>query len=253
MASYMNYFTDKNSSVQLFYSTHSTEFVDKLDFDSIVIVNDGKTFSLSTELSEDNKDYLSKNPNLDLYKLFFSKKCILVEGLTEEILIRSYFKSKKELNDIEVISFHKGFKDIMNIWLRINQGTANRLGIVRDYDNQQNAKNEHHEYNEYENIRVTTTNEYTLEPEFVTTENNYDLLKVYFNELYGWNCTTPDELSDKWRNAKSLVMLKLCKDISNKELVDLKMPKHIQDIIDFLSENQDDVSIDNLEVTENEN
>lgn len=253
MASYMNYFSTKDNSVQLFYSTHSTEFINKLDFDSIVIVNNGKAFSLSTELSKDNKDYLSKNPNLDLYKLFFSKKCILVEGLTEELFIRSYFNSKEELNDIEVISFHKGFKNIMDIWLQINQGTSNKLGIVRDYDDQPNAKNEHHEYNDNQNILVTTTEEYTLEPEIIDTENNFDLLQDYFNALYDWNCTNKKELSDKWVNAKSSVMLKLCKDISNKEITELKMPKHIQDIIEFLSENKGDDSASKLEVIANEN
>lgn len=255
MASYMNYFANIDNSVQLFYSTHSTEFVNKLNFDSIVIVNNGNAFSLSTELSDDNKDYLSKNPNLDLYKLFFSKKCILVEGLTEELLIRAYFDSREELNDIEVISFHKGFKNIMDIWLRINQNTDNRLGIIRDDDDQPNAKAEHHEYNDYGNILVTTTIEYTLEPEIVATENNYDLLNDYFHGLYNWNCTTSKELSDKWRNAKSAVMLKLCKDISNKELLALKMPKHIQDVIDFLSKSlkkQSDGITESQEVTGNE-
>ncbi|WP_017473203.1 ATP-dependent nuclease [Amphibacillus jilinensis] len=256
MASYMNYFANKDNSVQLFYSTHSTEFVNKLDFNNIIIVNDGNAFSLSTELDDDNKDYLSKNPNLDLYKLFFSKKCILVEGLTEELLIRAYFNSKEELNDIEVISFHKGFKNIMDIWLRINQNTDNRLGIIRDYDDQPKARDDHHKYNEYENIQVKTTSEYTLEPEIVTTDNNYDLLNDYFHRLYDWNCTTPEELSDKWRNAKSSVMLRLCKDIADQNLIKLKMPKHIQDVIDFLSKDQkkqNEETSDSQEVADNEN
>ncbi|MDT2471678.1 AAA family ATPase [Enterococcus avium] len=253
MASYMNYFANKNEAVQLFYSTHSTEFINKLDFNSIVIINEGNAFSISTELNEENKDYLSKNPNLDLYKLLFSKRCILVEGLTEELLIRSYFESKKDLNDIEVISFHKGFKEIINIWLRINQGTSNRLGIVRDYDDQPNAKKEHHSYNEYENILVTTTDEYTLEPEIVATGDNYDLLKNYFKELYGWNYTNQNELSKQWRNAKASIMLKLCKDIANGKLTDLKMPKHIQEIIDFLINKNNNVVSETLEGLENEN
>lgn len=253
MASYMNHFADNKNSTQLFYSTHSTEFINKLNFDSIVILNNGNAFSLATEINNDDKDYLSKNPNLDLYKLFFSKKCILVEGLTEELFIRSYFNNKDELNDIEVISFHKGFKNIMNIWLCINQETDNKLGIVRDYDNQPNAQDEHHKYNNYDNIIVKTTEKYTLEPEILATDNNYNLLNDYFNKLYSWNCKNKEELSSKWTNAKSSVMLKLCKDISNNELPDLKMPKHIQNIIDFLSENNDDINSCNLEVKEYEN
>lgn len=102
MSSYLNSFAKKENSVQLFYSTHSTEFINKLDFNNIVIVSDGNALSLSSELTGDGKDYLSKNPNLDLYKLFLSKNCILVEGLTEELFIRAYFNSKELLSDIDV-------------------------------------------------------------------------------------------------------------------------------------------------------
>lgn len=67
---------------------------------------------------------------MDLFKLFFSKKCILFEGISEELLIRSYIDSKETLSDIEVLSFHKGLKKIMNIWKKVNEGSGNKLGIV---------------------------------------------------------------------------------------------------------------------------
>lgn len=235
MSSYMNAFAKKENSVQILYSTHSTEFINKLDFDSVVIVNNGYAFSLATELSYESKDYLSKNPNLDLYKLFFSKRCILVEGLTEELFIRSYINSQQSLSDVEVISFHKGFKDIMDIWLKLNINSLNRLGIVRDFDNQPNAQEDHEKYNKYNNICVTTTKEYTLEPEIVNTGENFKLLSKYFENKYAWVISDEESLSNKWRGSKSLVMLQVCKDIANGELLDLQMPGHIQRIIDFLS------------------
>lgn len=223
----------KENSVQLFYSTHSTEFINKLDFNNIVIVSDGNALSLSSELTGDGKDYLSKNPNLDLYKLFLSKNCILVEGLTEELFIRAYFNSKELLSDIDVISFHKGYTNIMDIWVKLNEGTEKRLGIVRDFDEQENAQKIHDEYNKYNNICVRTTKEYTLEPEVVNTGNNFVLLKEYFENTFSWTISDSTDLSNQWRNAKSTVMLQLCKDISTNQLTGLEMPKHIQDIIDF--------------------
>ncbi|ENI8656442.1 AAA family ATPase [Listeria monocytogenes] len=235
MSSYINSFTKKENSVQLFYSTHSTEFVNKLDFDNIVIVSDGKALSLSSELTGDGKDYLSKNPNLDLYKLFLSKNCILVEGLTEELFIRAYFNSKESLSDIDVISFHKGYTDIMDIWVKLNEGTEKRLGIVRDFDDQKNAQKTHDKYNKYANICVRTTDEYTLEPEVINTGNNFVLLKEYFENTFDWTISDSTDLSNQWRDAKSTVMLQLCKDISTNQLPELEMPKHIQEIIDFLS------------------
>lgn len=235
MSSYLNSFAKKENSVQLFYSTHSTEFINKLDFNNIVIVSDGNALSLSSELTDDGKDYLSKNPNLDLYKLFLSKNCILVEGLTEELFIRAYFNSKESLSDIDVISFHKGYTNIMDIWIKLNEGTEKRLGIVRDSDDQKNAQKIHEQYNIYNNICVRTTNEYTLEPEVVNTGNNFLLLKEYFENTFSWTISDSTDLSNQWRNAKSTVMLQLCKDISTNQLTGLEMPKHIQEIIDFLS------------------
>lgn len=234
MVSFIKAFTKDNNGVQLFYSTHNTEFINKLDLKNVVVLSDGQAYALGTELDDDKRNYLSKNPNLDLFKLFFARKCILVEGLTEELLIRAYLDSKKELNDIEVISFHKGFSDIIEIWLKVNNGGRNRLGIVRDFDNQPNAQREHEKYNGYLNVCVKTTVEYTLEPEIVKTGDNYTILKEKYGTEYGWDSLSKDQLADVWRSAKSEVMLQVCKDLAGGELPNFKMPEHIETIIKFL-------------------
>lgn len=245
MVSFIKSFMSDNNLIQLFYSTHSTEFVNKLDFNNLIIINNGNAFALSSELDDDGKDYLSKNPNLDLFKLFFAKDCILVEGLTEELFIRAYLDSKSELNNIEVISFHKGFKNIMDIWLKVNKGSKNRLGIIRDFDTQENAQKEHDEYNQYSNICVRTTVQYTLEPETVGTGNNYSLLKDYFEEKYDWGTTTKEELSNKWRESKATVMLQLCKDLVAGNLADLEMPTHIREVLNFSTSKRGDIIDEN--------
>lgn len=110
MVSFLKAFTDKNKTVQLFYSTHSTEFINKMNLKNVVVLHNGKAYSFADELEDEDFAYLAKNPNLDLFKLFFSKKCILFEEISEELLICSYIDSKETLSDIEVLSFHKGFK-----------------------------------------------------------------------------------------------------------------------------------------------
>jgi predicted ATP-dependent endonuclease of OLD family len=235
MISFIKAFTSQSPFLQLFFSTHNTEFVNKLDIKTIVIVNSGNAYSFSTELDDEGRDYLTKNPNLDLFKLFFSKRCILVEGLTEELIIRAYIDSKKELNDIEVIAFHKGFSKIMEIWLKVNQRTKNRLGIIRDFDNQANAQAEHDKYNQYTNICVRTTIHYTLEPEIVNTGDNYSIVKNKYGATYNWTGLNRDELATSWRNAKSSVMLQICKDMACGELPEFQMPSHIQQVLDFLN------------------
>lgn len=238
MVSFIKAFTKGNNGVQLFYSTHNTEFINKLDLKNVVIVNDGQAYALGTELDDDKRNYLSKNPNLDLFKLFFSRKCILVEGLTEELLIRAYLDAKKELNDVEVISFHKGFSAIIEIWLKVNNGGKNRLGIVRDFDNQENARQEHEKYNRYSNVCVKTTVEYTLEPEIVKAGNNYSLLKEKYGTTFGWDNLSEEQLADNWRSAKSEVMLQVCKDLACGELPNFAMPEHIETILEFFKGNE---------------
>ena len=108
--------------------------------------------------------------------MLFSKKCILFEGISEEMLIRAYIDSRHELSDIELLSFHKGFIDIIEIWKKVNHSTGNRLGIIRDYDNQKGAKDKHDKLDDGKSICVRTTSEYTLEPEIVKTGNNYSAI-----------------------------------------------------------------------------
>ena len=124
----------------------------------------------------------------------------MVEGLTEELFIRAYFNSKELLSDIDVISFHKGYTNIMDIWVKLNEGTEKRLGIVRDFDEQENAQKIHDEYNKYNNICVRTTKEYTLEPEVVNTGNNFVLLKEYFEKYFTvGSISDSTDLSNQWR------------------------------------------------------
>ena len=177
MASFIKFFTGNNRTVQLFYSTHSTEMINKVDPRNVIVMSNGEALSLITALGDEERDYLSKNANTDIFKIFFARRCIMVEGLTEELLIKAYLQSKPELSDVEIISFHKGFTKILSIWRFLNNSTANRLGIIRDFDGEPKAKADHDKYNAHEHICVQTTKEYTLEPEIVKTGNNYELLK----------------------------------------------------------------------------
>ncbi|MEA4969136.1 MAG: AAA family ATPase [Candidatus Pelethousia sp.] len=234
MVSFLKVFTVKNLTTQLFYSTHSTEFINKMNLKNVVVMHGGQAFSFIDELDDSSRDYLTKNPNLDLFKLFFSKKCVLVEGISEEMLLRAYIDSRKELSDIEVLSFHKGFIEIIKIWEKINKNTENKLGIIRDYDDQENAKKQHDKYDDGAHVCIRTTSEYTLEPEIVKTGNNYTILKQKYGELFGWKDMTPEQMQAAWREAKASDMLTICKDIANGDLSDLSMPKHIQEVFNFL-------------------
>lgn len=222
-----------NNDLQLIYSTHSLQFLDKLDLKNIILLNEGNGYAFCEEFTELELNYLSKNPNLDLFKLFYSRSCILVEGISEELLIKSYIKSRRNsLSNIEVISFHKGFKKIIEIWLKINRDTNNKLGIIRDFDNEPKAQQEHEIYNSYPNVFVKTTVNYTLEDEIVLQGSNYAVLKEYFETNHSWSeIETPELLSEKWKSSKAEIMLRFCLDIGSGVLKDIELPQHIAKVI----------------------
>lgn len=235
MVSFLKIFTENNSFTQLFYSTHNTEFINKMNLKNVVVIHNGQAFSFVDELTDAEFDYLTRNPNLDLFKLFFSKKCILFEGISEEMLIRTYIDSKQELSEIELLSFHKGFSKIIEIWKKVNVGTRNKLGIIRDYDKQPKAQKVHDAYDDKISVCVRTTSEKTLEPEIVMTGDNYTILKKQYGELFGWKDYDKQQMASAWENAKASDMLTICKDIANGNLSDLQMPRHIQEVLDFLN------------------
>lgn len=234
MCSFINSLTKENKKIQMMFASHSTEFINKHDLSNIVILDAGQAFALLSELKEEERDYLSKNPNTDIYKLFLSHRCILVEGFTEELLIKAYIHSCSELDDIDVLSFHKGFEKIIDIWIKTNGGGRKKLGVVRDFDDQTKAKEAHEKYNMYPTILIKTTAEYTLEPEIVNAGKNYQLLKDTYGECFGWKDLSKKELSDDWRSKKSDVMLRISQDLSNGKLTGFTMPQHIKTILDFM-------------------
>ncbi|MDY8164016.1 ATP-dependent nuclease [Bacillus thuringiensis] len=236
LTSFINSIVNSSNQTQLFVSTHSSEFLNKLELKNVTVVSEGGAFSLESVLKPEQLNYLAKKPNLDFLKFLFSRRCILVEGPTEEMLIKSYLSLQtRSLNNIEVISLHKGFKTMLDIWLRVHQDSSNRIGIIRDFDDEPKAKESHEAYNIHDNIYVTTTTEYTLEPEFVKTGENFEKLKNYFISNHGWSdITTPEALSDKWRGAKANTMLKFCQDFGTGDLESIELPKHISSVLNFL-------------------
>ena len=231
MTRLINIFSQKNKYTQIVYSTHNVEFVNKIGLEKVIIIHNGEAFSLKNELTDTERDYLAANPNTDIFKLLYSKRAIIMEGITEELLIKSYLQTRADLNNIKVLSFHKGFTKIIDIWKKVNAGSGNKLGVVRDYDDEPGAKR-NHEKRQSDYVIVRTTKGYTLETDI--TNLNYDLLKDKYGAEYGWNNMTPDQLQKDWREKKSDVMLRICHDLINGELAGFTMPLHIQQIIDFM-------------------
>lgn len=94
---------------QVIITTHSAFVLNKLGIDNLrLISHDGKTAAL-TELTHDTKDYyFMKLPGYDTLRLILSKRCILVEGPSDELIVQRAYKDthgKLPLEDgVDVIS-----------------------------------------------------------------------------------------------------------------------------------------------------
>jgi putative ATP-dependent endonuclease of OLD family len=167
-------------------------------------------------------------------KLLFANKVILVEGTTEEMLISTFLSKKARLNDVEIIAIgQRGYINFLNIWLALNKDNPNKkLGVIRDYDNSDPAKEKHDVYDTNNvNITVRTTQNYTLETDLVETNDNLELL----NGLFGMTGDVK-AVSEHMINGKAARMLDVCDAMADAENpLDIKLPAHIAEVIEAVS------------------
>ena len=218
-----------NSLFQVFLTSHNPSVINKLKLNNVVAFSGNKAISLNN-VSQDLLNYLRKRPNFDILKLLFASKVILVEGPTEEMLLNTILQTQSdELNNIEVISIgQKGYRTFLDVWLKLNKDNPEKkIGVVRDYDNEEGAKKNHDVYdNENKNITVRTTTGYTLEDDFVRAGDNCKAL----SELFGVD-NDYEVVSEKMKEQKAGWMLQVCDGILAGEL-DIQLPEHIFEVIE---------------------
>ncbi|MFR5525461.1 DUF2813 domain-containing protein [Holdemania filiformis] len=216
----------KNDFMQLLITSHNPKVINKLKLNNVVVLKNGKAISLK-QVDDKLVNYLAKRPNFDILKILFAKRLILVEGPTEEMFINTFLdKEVESLNEIEVIAIgQKGYKTFLDIWLQIHkEDSTSCIGVVRDFDNQPNAKQEHQTYDdENENIFVRTTEGYTLEDDLAATGKNETVIKDYFE--------TQEAASKFLKDSKADNMRRLCEAIAENEII-IELPKHIGEIIE---------------------
>lgn len=222
---------ESESLFQSIITTHSPNAINKLEFNNVIAIcgNNAVNFKTADKLLV---SYLSKRPNFDILKLLFSNRVVLVEGPSEEMFINTMLSNDiKSLNSIDVISIgQRGFKMFLDIWITINKGSNDKkIGVIRDYDNLPNSKQEHDKYDQNNaNIIVRSTKNYTLEDDIVETGKNTTSLSKLFNVD-----SNQKSVSEFMKKGKTESMLKLCNYWqTNKDQIE--SPKHISEVIEFI-------------------
>lgn len=110
---------------QVIVTTHSAFVLNKLGIDNLrLISHNSQTVSL-TGLAPDTKDYFMKLPGYDTLRLILSKRSILVEGPSDELIVQRAYKNKylkMPLEDgVDVISVGAlAFKRFLEIAVILN-------------------------------------------------------------------------------------------------------------------------------------
>lgn len=124
----INAITKKAGDRQLIITTHSSFVLNKLGINNVILFKDGHSIRLN-DLSPDTYEYFKKLPGHDTLRLLLSRRSILVEGPSDELIVQKAFIAKHGASPLEkgvdVLSV-KGlaFKRFLEI--------AERLGIRTD-------------------------------------------------------------------------------------------------------------------------
>lgn len=211
--------------IQLLVTSHNPKVINKLQLNNVVVLKSGKAISFD-KVDSELVSYLSKRPNFDILKILFAKRVILVEGPTEEMYINTLLDlDKVNIIEIEVISIgQKGYKKFLDIWLLLHkEDSSSCIGVVRDFDNQPKAREEHDQYDiNNKNIFVRTTEKYTFEDDLVAAGDNEILIKAHLG--------ISNDVADELKSNKADNMRMLCEAIID-EKITLDVPKHIGEII----------------------
>ncbi|WP_447926334.1 ATP-dependent nuclease [Vreelandella sp. EE27] len=156
---------------QLFISTHSSYVLNKLSINKICLINEAyKRLHL---LDNQVVTMLKRLPGYDTLRVALSKKVILVEGPSDELVLKRIYKDNNgrlpEQDGVDIIVVRGvGFKTFIEIGKEI--GT--RINVLRDNDGNyvQNVVQAQKEYTEYPNVKLISSknnDEFSLEPAMI--------------------------------------------------------------------------------------
>ena len=168
----LNHIREKCNEKQLIVTTHSSFVANKLNLNNLILLSNCTSFHFS-DLSSDDTRYFEKLPGYDTLRMVLSKKTILVEGPSDELIVQKAFSDKYGALPIEkgidVISVRGlSFKRFLSIANKTNYIVAVVTDNDGDYTNKIQRK--YSEFLNHSTIRICADNRNelkSLEPQFV--------------------------------------------------------------------------------------
>jgi hypothetical protein len=186
---------------QIIVSSHSSFVINKLGVDAVLLFANSSFLRLSGLMPE-TRDYFMKLPGYDTLRLILSKRCILVEGPSDELVVQKAYRSKHgkpaQSNGIDVISVRSlAFKRFLEIAKKL----AVEVVVVTDNDGKPDrVKAKYAEYADDPKIKICFSMDdslKTLEPHMIAVNGRDALNKVFGKEFPSDNSLEDFMMDDK--------------------------------------------------------
>nr|WP_277816474.1 TOPRIM nucleotidyl transferase/hydrolase domain-containing protein [Providencia rettgeri] len=167
----IHYIENQRGDKQLFLTTHSSYVLNKLSIDKICLVQSG--YKRLHKLAPAVVKTLKRLPGYDTLRVALSHKVILVEGPSDELVLKKIYHRKHnrlpEQDGIDIIVVRGvGFDTFISVGMEI--GT--RINVLRDNDGdyEENVVKVRTDYAAYPNIKLISSaknEEFSLEPAMI--------------------------------------------------------------------------------------
>lgn len=225
----LNVIKTKNESKQLIITTHSSFILNKLDIGKMILLSNEKKITTFNDLEDETREFFMRLPGYDTLRLILSRKVVLIEGPSEDLIVQRAYKdlygrlpleNGVDIFCIDGLSFKRFIEMSVNLEKEVIVITDNDGNI---------AQNIHNKYKEYlSNVFVKICygldeNLKTLEPNIVDVnkENLSVLKKILQHPEY-----SDERLLSYMINNKTKCALKIFESDET-----IKMPRYILDAI----------------------
>jgi putative ATP-dependent endonuclease of the OLD family len=207
LSALIKHISENRGARQLIITTHNSYVLNKLGLDSVLFFNNGKTITLN-DLASDTRDYFLKLPGHDTLRLILSKRAILVEGPSDELIVQRAFSKKFGKMPLEmgvdVITVNSlAFRRFLEIADQLDL----EVDIVTDNDGDLDALQKKYEiFKGKPKLRIQYDPDIsfkTLEPQLLKANSRSTL-----NNILGTNHATDDALLDYMGKNKTECALK---------------------------------------------
>ncbi|EAF1855884.1 ATP-dependent nuclease [Listeria welshimeri] len=183
---------NQDSTKQVFISTHSSFVANKIGISNIIMLNKGCSSPLK-EVDEDTLRYFKKLPNYDTLRFLLSKRAILVEGPTDELVIQRYYLDEYGKlpieNGIDIIAVGAlAFKRYCDLALLVNKKII--IFTDNDGDIENNILEKYKKYLSSELVEIyydLKENFNTIEPSLLEVNCETDEKFELFKKIIGKN------------------------------------------------------------------